>query len=454
MKSLNHRVHDFLKWIEKLLLVDSYFPCHERLSGLSRLKLLWKYVLFRFSQTSKNPEYEIIFLLYSKACERMLAPLAIDLLQREELQRNDLSIRIVVFEQIYQLRLTPSHVEQLVSLGSHIEADHFSLIKACHQPQHKLVVLCLDQRKAYRYHNFGVDAADKLRHFSVKTISIQHGGTLENCMEELASSASDVIMVWGERTFRELTSRHAVAPERVRLVGNPLHDRLGNLNPQAVLKTLFERHPEIEEHVINKRIALLATRLHSDYRSFPNEQQLYQDYMTHLYRSVDASRMFLIIKMHPLDTVSPNLYLQGNPNDEVRESLLIVEPDDHDLDIYSLLLISDLVITRASTVAEEALLLGKKVIAFDMLANGPSRNNEHLAEYGDYTVVYPNPKHELRRTLSFAATDFNPQSGSLNSSTEKDLTYKLDGYSTQRASNEILRYLLSVNQEGDARNLL
>jgi hypothetical protein len=377
----------------------------------------------------------------------MLAPVAIDLLQRHELHRSNVSIRVVVFEQIYQLKLRPSHVEQLVSLGCQIESDLFGLIQACHQPNHKLVVLCLDQRKMYRYHNFGVDTADKLRHFSVKTISIQHGGTLENCMEELASSASDVIMVWGERTFRELTSRHAVAPERVRVVGNPLHDRLRNLNREAALKTLFERYPKIEEQFVNKRIALLATRLHSDYRPFPNEQQLYQAYMKHLYGSLDASRMFLIIKMHPLDTISPNLYLQAIPNDEVSASLLIVEPDDPDLDIYSLLLVSDFLITRASTVGEEALLFGKKVIAFDMLSNGPSKHNKHLAEYGDYTVVYPTPEGDLRLALSFAATDSSAQSVRFNSSTEKDLTYRLDGCSTKRASDEILRYLLGIKLE-------
>ena len=41
-----------------------------------------------------------------------------------------------------------------------------------------------------------------------------------------------------------------------------------------------------------------------------------------------------------------------------------------DLDVYSLLYIADLLITRASTVAEEAVLMGKKVIAFDLIELG------------------------------------------------------------------------------------
>lgn len=449
MGRLKEAANNLLMRAEIALLSDRYFPLHNRLGKLRRLSLLLRYCLFRVRPSLASPEHEVIFVIYSRACERMLLPLIVNLLQRVGSENLRVSARVIVIEEIYQVRLKPTDVGNLLSLGCIVEPDHLSLIKASHCPTGKLVVLCLDQRKVYRYHNCGVDIADRLRRFSVKTISMQHGGTGDNCMEELASSASDTIMVWGERTYDELTRRHLVDPGRVRIVGNPLHDRLGHVDRSKVFNALDNRFHQLRDRIGSKSIALLATRLHSDYRGFDNEQQMYDDYMRHLYSSLDAAKIFLIIKMHPHDTVSPNLYLESVLNDEVRNSLLIVEPDDRDFDVYSLLSVCDFVITRASTVGEEALLLGKKVIAFDLLRDGPSKHYKHLANYGDYSIVYATPERDLRDVLTLTTRAKPSASRHPTEAVVNDLTYRLDGQSAHRAVNEILKQLLAPSTHQD-----
>src|SRR5690349_5717322 len=161
MNSPTGIVAKLLKRIETAVFADRYFPFQEEIGTWNRLKLLWKY--WFHPRTEATKAHEIIFFLYSRACERMLLPLAIDLLKRPELKQSGVRIRVIVIEQIFQLSLTAPNVKQLNDLNCEIETDHLGLIHACHQPEGKLVVLCLDQRKQYRYHYCGVDSADTLR---------------------------------------------------------------------------------------------------------------------------------------------------------------------------------------------------------------------------------------------------------------------------------------------------
>jgi CDP-glycerol glycerophosphotransferase (TagB/SpsB family) len=148
--------------------------------------------------------------------------------------------------------------------------------------------------------------------------------------------------------------------------------------------------------------------------------------------------MILIVKMHPTDDIVPNLYLELVPP-QLSDSILIVRPDVPGLDVYALLDCCDLFITRASTVAEDALVMGKRVIAFDLMESGPSKHYKHLEEYELYETVYAAPKTALREAvLSSLCSDSKPQrSGRV----EDDITYCLDGRSTERAASEIVTEL-------------
>jgi hypothetical protein len=436
--------HRLLKRLEIFLMAGHYFPVQESLSVANRIKLLLKYLIFRITPESFGAGYEISFFIYSKSCERMLLPLILGLLRRAEL-KGKIKVHVIVIESIYHLELASSNIEQLQRLGCRLESDHLSLIRACRRPAGKLAVMCLDHRRIYSYHYCGVDTADRLRNFSVKTLSMQHGGTRADSIEDLASAACDTLLIWGERACRELTRRHGVDPLRVRVVGNPLHDRLSSIDREQVLRKLLNRHPLLKERLPNKKVALLATCLHSEYEMFEDEEAMYDAYVKHICGSMDFSQAVLIIKMHPLDKRSPNLYLRAARDACEHGSVFIVEADDADLDVYCLLSISDFLITRASTVAEEALLLGKKVIAFDMLPEGPSREYRHLSDYGDYTNVYAEPANALSLALSESLARTRPAEKPTSRNVEADLTYRLDGNSVHRAVNEILRELFGTS---------
>lgn len=423
-----------------------YFSVQEALGVANRIKLLLRYLIFRLTPESLGAGDEVSFFIYSKSCERMLLPLALGLLRRAELKEK-IKVHVIVIEGVYQLELAAANREQLRRLGCRVESDHFSLIRACRRPAGKVVVMCLDQRRIYQYHYCGVETADRLRKFSVKTLSMQHGGTRADSIEELASAACDTLLIWGERACRELTRRHGVDPLRVRVVGNPLHDCFGSIAHEQVLRRLFKRYPVLKERLPGKRVALLATCLHSEYERFGDEEAMYEAYVKHICDSIDFSQAVLIIKMHPLDRRSPNLYLRAARDACEHGSVFILEADDAGLDIYSLLSICDVLITRASTVAEEALLLGKRVIAFDLLPEGPSREYGHLADYGDYTNVYAEPRDALSRALSDALAPTRPAQQPTGRNVEADLTYRLDGNSVDRAVNEILRQLCGASDE-------
>ncbi len=435
-----HRLRKSLEPLEFAILSNYYFSLQKYLKFSDKFKLIRKYLLFRVSPNPLDVQPEVSFLLYSKACERLLIPLLVNLLQRPEVRENKCKINLIVLNGVHQLRLNPSTIEQLNSLECPVQTDYFSLIRACQQPKNKLVVLCLDHRLSYKFHKCGVDTVDKLKEFSVKTISIQHAGTHEDCVKELASSASDTIMVWGKRVWRELIHKYGVDSKRVRLVGNPLHDRLTLLNRKKILNKLVEIYPQFKHPPPQKKIVLLATDLHAQYREYENEQELYQEYIRNVYQSLDFSKVLLLIKMHPLDKKKPNLYRQA-AQDYPENSIIIIEPEVTELDVYRLLFISDLLLTRCSTVAEEALMIGKKVVAFDLFPSGPSKGYKHLEEYGSYTTAYASPQKALKESIATVLLSSSHENK--NQNIEEKITYCLDGNSTNRAVNEILKQLFS-----------
>jgi CDP-glycerol glycerophosphotransferase (TagB/SpsB family) len=188
---------------------------------------------------------------------------------------------------------------------------------------------------------------------------------------------------------------------------------------------------------------LLATCLHSEYKGREQEQRLYETYMRHIYQSLDFSKVLLLIKMHPLDQTSPNIYQTTCQSPHALQSKVIIGADVTELDIYQLIMMSDLVLTRASTVGEEALMLGKKVIAFDLFADGPSIGYKHLADYGSHRTVYAEPseclEEAMAQALSFPLLDEQDQANII-----ADLTYALDGQSTQRAVEVLLAQTLNT----------
>jgi hypothetical protein len=422
--------------LEQTLLGQDYFCLQDYLEFSDRLSLLWGYWQQRRNLRPEQPE--ISFVLYSKACERMLIPLLVRLLKHPQVQSGEIRVNCIVLAHIHQLRLTAHTRQQLAALNCPIQTTYLSLIRACHFPSHKLAVVCLDHRSQYEFHKAGVEAVDHLKASGVKTICMQHGGTRADSVAELASSASDLILVWGKRIEREMLQRHHLPIDRMQVVGNPLHDRLVTLDDRKTRECLTAYYPHLQEQLTHKKILLLAACLHTEYRGFGDEPQLYRTYIRQIYESVDFSRVLLLVKMHPLDSQSPNLYREAAEELSDSSAICIIEPEKIELDVYGLLSIADGMLTRCSTVAEEALMLGKAVIAFDLFEQGPSVGYKHLEEYGCYKTVYAEPPNALRTALE-SVLFAPPLAGDSQANIVADLTLALDGSSTERSVEVLLQ---------------
>jgi hypothetical protein len=446
LKLLKDTIRKTVDPLEAAILGSDYFLLQRSLNYPGKLNVIWQDIQLRLRSRSSTVQPEITFLLYSKACERLLVPVILNLLKCPEVKEKGIQVNLVVIFGIHRLKLLPSNLQQLQMLGCLVQTDYFSLIRACHQPKQKLVVLCLDHRRPYVHHFWGVDTVDTLKRFGVKTLSIQHGGTRADSVEDLASAASDIVLVWGKRVYREIVEKYRGDSQRFRVVGNPLHDRLAQINPSESLERLTESYPMLQSQLPQKRIILLATTLQAEYAAWSDEQALYRQYMQQIYNDLDFSKYVLVVKMHPLDSLSPNIYRDEIPNAQVESSVIVVEPSVTELDVYSLLSISELLITRASTVAEEALIMGRRVVAFDLMPEGPSRNYKHLEEYGDFTTVYKDTEPVLGTVIDQVISQ-SGQEGSSDHQSKiiEELTYCLDGKSTDRATYEILHYLFKAD---------
>lgn len=446
LKSLKSTIRKIIDPLEAAVLRSDYFLLQQSLNYPDKFSVIWRDLQLRLRFQSDAIQTEITFLLYSKACERLLIPIILNLLKRPEIEENGIQINLIVLFGIHRLKLSPSNLQQLQALECPVQTNYFSLIRACHQPEEKLVVLCLDHRRPYVYHFWGVETVDTLKRFGVKTLSIQHGGTRADSVEDLASAASDVVLIWGRRAYREIVEKYGGDPQRFCIVGNPLHDRLAQINPSEALKRLKECYPTLQSQLPQKRIILLATTLQAEYADWSDEQALYRQYMQQIYSSLDFSKYVLLVKMHPLDSLSPNIYRDEIPDAQVESSVVIIEPSVTELDVYSLLSISELLITRASTVAEEALVMGRRVVAFDLTPEGPSKNYKHLEEYSDFTTVYKDADPGLGAVIEQVMS----QSGRDGSSDHQsriieELTHCLDGKSTDRATHKILHHLFKAD---------
>lgn len=388
------------------------------------------------AQLQERQNHEIWALIRHPADERMLLPILLHVLDQIQATNQSIEVHLVLLKPI-----NDAMKAELIRKGCYLETHLSSFLKPCANPTGKVALFCLDQHLCQPIHQQGVEAAATLTQFGVKTVSIQHGGTRADTVRELASSASQTILVWGQRVLRELVERYQVQPERLRLVGNHLHDRIPSLDREHILTTIEQYHPSFTSRRQNRKVVLLATCLHSEYANRDNETELYQRYIQHLYQSLDFSQVCLLIKMHPSDQTNPSLYWEYMPEHlKSSDSIFIIEPHQN-LDAYSLLYISDLLITRASTMAEEGLLLKKNVIAFDLDAEGPARAYQHLEEYGGYQTVYATPPDRLSHAVNQAISE---DSDALkNREIEQELTYALDGRSLERTATTILQLLYS-----------
>lgn len=280
-----------------------------------------------------------------------------------------------------------------------------------------LNIICLDHAFFYKQHNLGINIINYLRKNKARTVSIQHGGFQRDNIVGQASSCSEFQIVFGRLMYEGLI-KAGWSKEKVYLTGNPLHDKIGFMKKD-------------ESQFREKRIISLVTCMHTEYDNRENPIDHYLKYLKNVYSSIDYNKFQLYVKMHPNDSLDPNLYFIARKQLGLTTREIKIDIYDFpELSVYDVIQASQIVISRSSTAIEEALLLNKMVVAYDLFENGPSQHYNYLLKYSNYKRIVEDTTI-LRTHIAKMSSESSLNSGKLNELIENS-TYKLDGRSSER----------------------
>jgi UDP-N-acetylglucosamine 2-epimerase len=280
------------------------------------------------------------------------------------------------------------------------------------------------------HHALGIEIINYIKRHKGKTVCLQHGGTQFDYIRGQSTSESKYQIIFGEYIYNKLLSNKEIDKNNVFLTGNPLHDDIFIQKKKYLNKFSFK-------HLGNRKIITLITCLHTEYEYRDDPKQCYVDYINKIYSSIDFKKYYLVVNMHPNDSFNPNIYENQLVKLKINKSnVSIIKPNEFNCTIYDYMNISDLIISRSSTIIEEGLLLQKKIIAFDLFEDGPSKYYKHLEVYNTYKRII-GVETNLAEVID---KSFNEViSSSVNQKTiEQDFTFRFDGNSTKRIINAFI----------------
>jgi len=256
----------------------------------------------------------------------------------------------------------------------------------------------------------------------IQTVALQHGRIDKF---DFAYNQNEIIpdltLVWSEYECDILRNILHYSKEQVKVVGNPRFDTLYHAYEQ------YSKDGFIKHHGLNPnhRFILWATGFHA------NNITDNINYIDEIFSSVDQiTNVTLIIKPHPMDGREYSNLIETYIN-KYRISVLLMSRDSNTTE---LVLISDLVIMKSSTVGDEAVILHKPLIELNLSCDNASNTlvNEGVAigvsNNGDLKEV-------IERILSSKSSITKEQQ-------DQYIRYHLyDGNASKRVANIILEYL-------------
>jgi len=384
-----------------------------------------EFILYRVSRYffPKNDVIVLNFLVTSKAEIRVFLPILHHIIKRKRIKVN------LVF--LSSFRFSPETQKKIVSEDDFTEIYLLGkLLK--YSTKNILNIVCLDHVYHYKHHRIGVDAISVLNSFGYKSVCLQHGSTRDDNVVGHISSASHYQVVYGGYLYKRLNEESQRDSDKIFITGNPLHDVLVECDADSIYRKI-EAYFEIQDFPHNRKIIVLGTCLHSEYDDRLSPTDLYRKYIRKIYESIDSRDHLLLIKMHPMDDEIRNLYEE----ELISKDGVLIIPSGCDISIYELITIADLVMTRASSVAEEAVILGKKTLAFDLFEDGPANGLRALksSKYFDTAIgTNLNLKGKIIDLLNSPDITQDGDEGMIDA-----ITYKLDGRSTERVVNTLVR---------------
>lgn len=262
-----------------------------------------------------------------------------------------------------------------------------------------------------------------LRLFKIPSLVIQHGVLAESNGHNIL--LADKFAAWGRASvdwYKKLEN----SSERFEITGNPRFDMLVNWKPKISKQELCKQL----NLNINKGIILFVTQQINKFSSFWTNDLFW----VMADKILTAMREFpdkqLIVKVDPYEDIRPY-------RERIRASCNKDAIAIKDFDIYTLIFVSELVITLDSTVGLEAMVFDKPLITFNL-----TRRQDRVAysEKGAALGVY---KEEdlaptIKRALSGQETIVQLKMG--RSRFLEEYAYAIDGKARQRILNIIEHY--------------
>lgn len=286
-----------------------------------------------------------------------------------------------------------------------------------------IVVMC-------EYCIFGKAAIIAGKIQGVPTIAIQHGiitpthpGYVYNKEDKDEMILPDITCVYGQYHHDLLTKDSIYEPEQVIITGQPRYDLLGQLDKIYSKKRFLEKYEISPEH----KLVLWTTQSHglSDEENTKN--------LVAMFKAIQNLRnITLIIKQHPgerkKDTKRIEQYLI---NDKINA---VIVPKSSN--IYEQIFVCDLLITRTSTTAMEAVALNKPVIVLNL---DDGTDYAGYVEEGVACGVYKD--EDLTTAIDELLQDDSRLAKNRDKYIEKYL-YKIDGKASERVIDIIENMLL------------
>jgi len=218
----------------------------------------------------------------------------------------------------------------------------------------------------------------------------------------------DKILVGGKRPYTILNKIRGIAEERIGIVGIPKYD------------IFFQRIKDLKQISDEKKTYLYAARptIISDE---PNIR-----FLKKLVGAVNDLKIHFIIKLHPRSPLEPD-DIYNVIKSEDKSSVEIIKQGD---DTFEILKKSYALITDFSTVALEALIMGKECVAASYLAG------DNRFEYNEYDAIYvvenESEIYDVMKKSMLTKKSYENKKRLL-----EDELYRLDGKAGERAASFI-----------------
>ncbi|KPK39363.1 MAG: hypothetical protein AMJ78_08630 [Omnitrophica WOR_2 bacterium SM23_29] len=318
--------------------------------------------------------------------------------------------------EIARKKLSDFFLEDIPKIISNINM----LDRVCKNKEIKIVVLRNDVKELERTVILG------LRLAKIPSLVIQHGILAETNGHNILFA--DRYAAWGQAAV-DWYGKFGNSFDKFEITGNPHFDILPNRRPKLSRQELC-KYLNLNE---DKGIVLFATQQINKFSSFWTDDL----FLVMTDKLLKAMQQFpnkqLIIKVDPYE--DPGLY---------RNRMMQTSHDNavavRDIDIYTLISLSELVITLDSTVALEEMIFDKPVITFNLTKR---QDRVPYAKKGAAVGVYKVEDLPLaiERTLFDRTTIEQLRLG--RKAFVEEYAYKIDGKATERITNIVKHYVKS-----------